>query len=781
MAEEPEGNVRLIPLPVEDKPAEESDALERSLLPAVDSEEAQTLARLIHRQHHEALDDRAEWESRLAEWEDQYYGRVDPKDFPWPGAANFHVPLTMMGVETYKPRLVEAVLGNDPPIQVVPVESTDETRRDRTELFLNWQVRTEMDVAETVAESAHLYLQPGTVVAKVTWDVERRRRRFVREFPQGTPLEQVLQDVFAGKALSDIENVGNLKWRGAITTSPRTGGDAEVELQLKFLEDGGIQAKVTHEDVRERPRVDLIDPPDFIAPARGGSDLQRLPWCQQRLWMTEDDLRAKVLQGRFDHDAVEKLLEHAKLPAGDRSQVDATAYREAKSSTEGVEDQGPSNVRKTQYEVLEDHRFYDVDEEGREDALVTWYCKDLPEQPLGWDLLDNVYAHGRRPFVCGRFFPTPFRFYGLSFAEVIRGIQDEADTIHNQRVDFGTVQNLPIFFYRASSTIPAISMRLKPGEGIPLDNPQQDVNFPKWGGSPAFGQAEEALLLQYYERLTGLSDLTLGRQPNRVGATRTAAGTSTLLQESGLRQKTAIEAFQRFWTEIFEQVLALDQEYLPAGKEFRVTGRTPEYIRLKDRGEIRGRYDLRLTATTQTMNRVVAREDATIVLQALLNPALIQVGLVGLKGIQRTLADFLRAYGKDPDSYLEVHAVPHSPEEELGMIVSGQQVRAVMGPALAEHLAAHQLQLQNPVIRSVLRTEGLQALRALLQEEAQLAQAQQLAQALQQQQGGRPRPQGPQAAQAQQGAMAPQPQQPGPGANLAMGGGLPGAGNQPGA
>src|SRR5207244_8556617 len=117
----------------------------------------------------------------------------------------------------------------------------------------------------------------------------------------------------------------------------------------------------------------------------------------------------------------------------------------------------------------------------------------------------------------------------------------------------------------------------------------------------------------YFERLTGLTDLTLGRQPNRVGATRTAKGTQTLLGEAGLRFKTALAAFQRFWIGIFEDILALDQEYLAPGKEFRVTGKRPEFIKLKDRSVIRGRDDIRLAASTETMNREQMRQDASMV------------------------------------------------------------------------------------------------------------------------------------------------------------------------
>ena len=106
----------------------------------MDEDRASDLAFRILSDYRSCLMDRSEWERRLAEWDNQYYNKVEPKSFPWDGAANFHVPITMMGVETYKPRLVEGVMGQTPPIMVVPATGALEKKKDLVESFLNWQV-----------------------------------------------------------------------------------------------------------------------------------------------------------------------------------------------------------------------------------------------------------------------------------------------------------------------------------------------------------------------------------------------------------------------------------------------------------------------------------------------------------------------------------------------------------------------------------------------------------------------------------------------------------------
>src|SRR5688572_27275841 len=152
----------------------------KDLTPRPSLEDEKSISFMIMSDYHSDIQDRTEWESRLALWEDLYYGRVEDKDFPWPGASNFHVPITMIGVETFKPRLVEAVLGQYPPIMVVPTTPASEDRRYKVETVINWQIQ-KMKLEKTVTTSAHVFLQPGIVIAKTYWKVTRQWRKMVRE------------------------------------------------------------------------------------------------------------------------------------------------------------------------------------------------------------------------------------------------------------------------------------------------------------------------------------------------------------------------------------------------------------------------------------------------------------------------------------------------------------------------------------------------------------------------------------------------------------------------
>ena len=714
------------PEPVEAPEADEAQDLLQELLPALSKDDEQALADRVKTDNLAAISDRADWEGRLAEWDDAYYNRPGQKIFPWPGCANFWVPLTMMGVETYKPRLTESIIGQSPPILVVPSKDADERRQALVEQYLNWQVQTQIPLDSLVPQAAHLFIHPGLVVAKTYWKVTRHTRRMVREFPLETSLPDVLLALFGPNQPEDFESTGELEWEGTVPASPQGGPPLAVRLKMKFLEDA-IQVLIEQETVDERPAVDLLEPVDLIVPANGGDDLNALPWMQHRMFLSEDELRQRVALGRFDADVVNEMFRVGQPANPDQPETDSHEVRQSQAAAEGVEADGASSVKADLYEILEDYRRWDVNNDGVSEEIISWSCPSkLPGRLLGWDYLDNVYAHGRRPFRVGRFLPIPFRFYGIPLAEMIRGIQDEINTIRNQRVDYGTLQNLPFYFYRASATTPPITQPTKPGAGIPVDNPRQDIMFPEWRGQAAFGSNEELMLRQDFERLSGLTDLSLGRQPNRVGATRTAKGTQTLLSEAGLRLKMALEGFQRFWIGVFSDILALDQEYLPPEQEFRVTGQRPTVMRVKDRTELRGQYDLRLATTVDQLNRDQMRQDATVLLQALMNPLAIQLGLVGQKGFRRAYADLLKSFGKNPDFYLEEQSAIRTPEEELMLFTVGQYVGPVMGENIMHHLETHQLQAQDPVLPPETRS----LLARHLQETMQLARLMQAQQAM---------------------------------------------------
>src|SRR5690348_3828332 len=116
-------------IPVVSPEMGEATELQRELTPRLDEEDERALASRIEYDFDSAIADRADWEQRIAEWDDAYYGRLPDKSFPWPGCSNFNVPLVMTAIETLKPRLIDGVLGENPPIRAIPTKAAYEEQR----------------------------------------------------------------------------------------------------------------------------------------------------------------------------------------------------------------------------------------------------------------------------------------------------------------------------------------------------------------------------------------------------------------------------------------------------------------------------------------------------------------------------------------------------------------------------------------------------------------------------------------------------------------------------
>jgi hypothetical protein len=736
----------------------------------------------VHRDYLDALSDRLEWEDKLDQGYRRYLNETTPKDFPWEGAANFHPPVTMTDVETLKPRLIEAIVGQEPKVLVIPVGPEDDDKAELTELFLNWQVDTELDIFALADESAHLFLVAGVVWGKIRWDRRYRKIKAIRKFPPTTSLDIIFQTLFGQAVPEDLERQPgeDFVWKGKLRMPG--GRRTDVAAEFAFFEDE-IQVLLDKEELQfEGASVEFPDPEDVIAPARAGRDPQKFRWLQHRLWMSEDELRQRARRGQFDREIVEEVIRRG--PTGMDDVMDADGARQTLDRQEGVDPES-SDMRADMYCVLEDYRAKDIDEDGYSEEIVSWVAEPH-KLTLGWDYLDNVNASGKRPFEKEVFMPLPNRTLGLSLPEMIREVQDEMSTMHNQRVDYGTIGNLPFYFYRSTSMLKPTQHRLRPGEGVPVDNPQTDILFPQFRTNTAFGFQEEALLQQYNERLTGVTDMALGRQPNRVGATRTATGVASLLSESGLRFKVFMSRFQEFWRRIYIQILALDQQYLPPGKEFRVTGR-PEVIRIQDRTEIQGKFDLRLSATTETLNKQSMRETAQIKLTTMMNPVFLQSQTMGLNGIFELAKDFLKAYGeRDPLRILQApqFVPPKEPVQEHAMFLSGAGKDVHPSPAedMQRHIMEHYFFLDQPE-SAFLTAEGRELLLAHIAETQQMAFVMQMAQQMGGAKGGKAGAMGPggvQGMNAQTGRAQPQlgpgPAQPqggnGTGAPMAQGMGV---------
>ena len=176
---------------------------------------------------------------------------------------------------------------------------------------------------------------------------------------------------------------------------------------------------------------------------------------------------------------------------------------------------------------------YDINDDDLREDCVFLVLPDLVNE-LGYlsgKPLHCVSRINKRPWKIAQFLRRKGIAYGKGIPELVRHLHDEVDAIHNQRIDAGNMVIAPFFFYRAASGFDPKTISVRPGMGIPLDDPQRDVYFPDYNPSRlSVSFQEEAIIMDLISKLTYLPPSSFGRENS---SRPTARGTIALIAEAG--------------------------------------------------------------------------------------------------------------------------------------------------------------------------------------------------------------------------------------------------------
>jgi hypothetical protein len=441
-----------------------------------------------------------------------------------------------------------------------------------------------------------------------------------------------------------------------------------------------IDKRETEMDVTELlwegPRVDYIFPEDLVVIGEEhSSDPQTADTVIHRNRLTESYLYSMADQGVFDPKAVDKIIE-----AGRDSQYSESENIKQQRVENSGQTEADSSAPLDRYTILECYTKAPVDNTKINADIVMWV------HPQSREILRATYLHrinknGKRPIFNIDFFRRPGQPYAMGLAEILHPISVEMDAMHNMRIDFGLISMLPIGFYRPTSSINPKTIKLEPGSLIPVDNPQTDIAFPQWGNRFSWGYQEEASLHSWADRMTGISDLSLGVISGRQGAARTATGVQGLLGELSANLDVFLKRLNEGWGQFLEFLLDMLQQRLPSDFVFRVTKDSDlalNWIRLQDKSEIQGNYEIITAPNSATSNQQVSEQRSNEIMQNLMNPLYIQLGIVTPVQVFEILKNWMKVRGiKDIGRFIQQPAQMQrtfTPEEEANRILSGMDV-----------------------------------------------------------------------------------------------------------
>lgn len=582
--------------------------------------------------------------NKVRENRDLYHGTATvDMPLPWPGASNIHLPIMMEKVETLVPMLMAAFWGVDPVVNVErSPEEYDGAQTDEVELFMNFGLTKDIpNMYETTENWLRDTGLDGMSTLKPYWVREMRDISELHTLKAIIDVEQLKEagepsvsarekgplelmvDVFgppdAATGLIDHKQVDGpedgtvlgTKWLVRFTEDRKiyTG----VVLFIPGLHIDEIQARVRRKRlVRDCPQVDVMEYEDIIVPFRT-KDLQTADRVTQRYWITIDDVAEKVESGEWQMTEQDMATLRA---SGTRSYDDShtsSRLQEQKDSHVG-EDTGfktdkrlemPSEYKpynKNKVMVFLVH-LKDAVEKGGDRAEVIYHIPYALEKIVQADYLDELYPHGRRPFITAKYIPMADRWHALGLGDQLYAINLEINTIINFINNGQQLITNPCGFYEptAMNTDSQGTLRLAPGQMIPVTS-VQGILFYQMPQQPLSNMEIMTSLLMFADRLT-ITPMNAGSTQMK-NAPSTARGTMALLGESHVKTDMLITRLQRgAWTELMEQLFGLYQEFCPDEKWYYVTRNSERERRRISRTMLRGRYEFTFKGNTVNTNR----------------------------------------------------------------------------------------------------------------------------------------------------------------------------------
>lgn len=576
----------------------------------------------------------------LADWDN--FMPSSP-DGPYQGTSDLHLPVSFTVLKTYHARMYQALMGELPMPKARRPDAIDRERlvyETMKYALKDWA--NEREGIEGVVDSwIWEWCGYGAGTIKARWDAKFER-------------------------FTDVVAVQSVRTRHVVDAF-----GSERSIQEPYQEE---KEQERLEPVFDGPCVDFVAEEDLVV-VGGEGDPQRGDIVAHSQWLTASELWTFVDRKVFEEAATKKIISSTEdLKSGDVS--GDIKMQKAMASGQNGPDVDSDHER---YQLIEAYCSYDVHGSGVNSEIVAWIHPKTYEITRA-TFLRRLNKTGKRPFFRAEFFKRPGADHPMGLIEIMYPIAKEIDVMHNLKVDAGIISTMPVGFYRATSSLKPETIRYEPGSLIPVDDPTRDIVFPQMGNRSIFGAQEEAGLYTLIERLTGINDMSLGAMSGTQGAARTATGVRGLVNEANSNLDIHLKRLFKAWKGFLKYFLCLLQQRMPPGLSFRITGEDGQnyFAYLPDRTYIYGDFDFEIDPSSADSNPQVRVEKATQTFNVVMNPLLIQMGVVSPRNIFEAAKGLLTAQGiKDWGRFLsEPQNMPLilAPREEALRVLNGQDV-----------------------------------------------------------------------------------------------------------
>lgn len=594
----------------------------------------ETLISKILEFFHEAVKARHDWEVRKKKNHDNYYGILPEKTAPWKGCSNVHVPITQIVTDTYHANLMTSFFRKGDMVDVKPVSSDDIKTAKKTQQYLNYQAQAECTFERTGLRPVADKLIGMSLIYGDAYTKERYARVV-------QPVEEEIESVTISESGEPIKSV-------------------EKVVNEKTIFDGII--------------IDTPNPDDiFKAPDSTGTQASSCAYLFHRVRIPKSEYEFRVDDEGY-------------------SKIDFKQYSPTESETWATYtiNQLGKDLIGISSELMDSDNYI---------TLLEFWGEFYNEKTNKYQEICAI-IHPSSRTVCKAFINdlgirpitqhSPRKIanqpYGIGIPEMLKYLQAELNTIHNQRRDSETKRICMPGFYDPGSDFDPQKFILEPNGMYPVRGGAQAIYFPQFQDAPSSLFNEEELLYKLIEQLTAASQpiqgvVTKGEQ--------TATEFAGLVDKANIRFDLIFKRYEDSFKEMFDHVVILDQRFMPAEKQYRIVGQDGKFKwESITKLEMNSKYDLYISGAS-IASEMAERQSALTLYQVAVGSPLISSDMSAL--YENTKAIY-EAYGvKDIDRRIPIppQSKTRTPVEEHEQLYKGVMVYPDPREDAQKHLSEH--------------------------------------------------------------------------------------------
>lgn len=669
----------------------------------------QKIVDYILESHQKACDDRQERIDKRTERRAKLMGWLPEKDWPWVDCANFSVPIMQIANLKTRAALENAIKSVRPVMQSKALQRRNIAKQSAIDRTLDFQFFIENAGEKLIDELCGNFVEDEAVFGFVQWVKETQIIHDVRvldgldptidHIPQLLIALETIYSKHLSEAMKDEEG-----WIWEVVFQDDYEEQRIARVEFWETDDDKLEAHLAFKaTTHDGPVIHVEDFEDIVFPVRSAnlqspsaSNPRGAPWVDRVFITNRDTIRRRMDDKTYDvvtKEDWQDKIKGSKSDAGSGDQKDEVESEKDKQQGTRVTS---ADDREDLTGIMRFGRF-DVNGDGLEEDVICWVLKDS-KVLLKIALLTEIYPGIpiKRPFAHDAFIPISNRIYGISQSELLEQIQDMVQTLFDQHIDWGTITNTPMGFYRAASGLKPEQIAIEPGILHPLDN-VTDVVFPTWPTKDSgFALNTIAVLQQFAQDIRGFSDMAVsGRVPTgKASALRTLGTTMSLLAQSDVRAEQVLRRLFSVLSGIYGMMHRLNRRFLPAEKEIRVIGMSAEsegaYI-TTGRDDVDADIDFEFKATLLNTNKQILSQSFEKSMAVLISPLAFQAGLITLDEIYNLVHDYEQSLDHDPDRYVKRPPNPMPgpkllAEEVISMILRNEMPKGSPLETPQEHL-----------------------------------------------------------------------------------------------